>query len=155
MATRATAVILSGLAFYAAFVLAPALPEPAKPATNVNFTTAGVASTATMPNAAQAKPAEEKLTVPLKAAKEAPFNIKIVNAPGMTAACRDQTWPYITQRCLAARNSRIDLVVEDPEINAKRDGRAEAKNEATADATSIVAPQRTTTPQRVERRRRR
>lgn len=124
---RSAAVILPCLVIYAALAMTPARDQ-ARDEYRPPITTreAAISPVALSTPAPKQTPAERR---PVASALT---NVKIIDAPLMNATCAKQTWPYVTQRCLAARSGQIDLK-SDPGVamlNAARNAMASADPKA-------------------------
>jgi hypothetical protein len=132
---RGAAVILPCLVIYAALDMTPATNPPRHEPPLPLTTSAAASPVALSAPAPRQTPAE-----PRRAASTL-TNVKIIDAPLLHASCEKQTWPYVTQRCLAARNGQIDLK-SDPgvaRLNAARNAMASA--DPKADVISKTAPE--------------
>jgi hypothetical protein len=147
VAGRIAAVVLPAAALCAAVGLTP-----------VSFGVRTTEESVTIPVARAVAPAPASAPLGIVAASAmVPSNVKMVTPPPMAAVCEEQTWPYVTERCLATRNGLIDLPV-DPEISAMNATRnAMASTAMTSDDASAkpVASVKPKVKRKVRERRRR
>jgi hypothetical protein len=130
IAGRVTAVVLPCLIIYAAVTM----PAPPKQLAEVRATAAALATnTRLAPVSTTLKPAGDGSHLPAESSASAHTltDVKIVNAPRLNPFCREQTWPYVTQRCLAARNGRIGLTA---------DSSVSVPNASSNSANAVAAP---------------
>lgn len=101
VATRAMAVILIGLAFYALILIAQTPPEAATDRrlspTSSDIATIDTRAPATIPNLARPAPADGEPGDP----SDASGKVRMIDAPAIKGQCGGQAWPYLPQHCLA------------------------------------------------------
>jgi hypothetical protein len=132
IAGRITALIFPSLTMYAAVTTAPA---PSKLSTENQIRTTAVTLAGASSAPVAPKPIGDVTQFPAgsSASAHAPADVKIVSAPRLNPFCREQTWPYITQRCLAARNGQINLT-KDPAASIPTGSRNAAADPPKVDA---------------------